>query len=74
MLLLQAIPKEQLEESAFITTYGAYMGMLNNFERYRDNAIQSGRQIVSSIVNTLPDHVPAGERECHGPLIASSTK
>jgi hypothetical protein len=32
MLLFQGIPQGQLEESAFITTYGVYMGMLDNFK------------------------------------------
>jgi hypothetical protein len=51
ILLFQAIPQGQLEESAFITAYGAYMGMLNNFKHYRDSAAQTGRQRVSALID-----------------------
>jgi hypothetical protein len=70
ILLFQAIPQGQLEESAFVTTYGAYMGMLDNFEHYRDSAAQSGRQRVSALIDL--DHATGGAPEQEAPVVSAA--
>ena len=72
VLLFQAIPQERLEEGAFITAYGAYMGMLDNFERYRDSAAQSGGQRVSALIGL--DHTAAEAPERETPIVSSAKR
>src|SRR5271163_3900957 len=72
MLLFKAIP-QQLEENTFVTAYGAYMGMLDNFERYRDGAARSGEQRISSFANTL-DHTAAEEPGRQTPIAGPSKR
>ena len=72
MLLFKAIP-QQLEENTFVTAYGAYMGMLDNFERYRDGAARSGEQRISSFANTL-DHTAAEEPGHQTPIAGPSKR
>lgn len=72
ILLFQAIPQGQLEESAFVTAYGAYMGMLDNFEHYRDSAAQSGRQRVSALIDL--DHATGGAPEQEAPVVSSAKR
>jgi len=35
LLLQQAIPKNETDEDAYVSAYGSYLDMLNNFEWYR---------------------------------------
>ncbi|KAF8801435.1 hypothetical protein BYT27DRAFT_7226801 [Phlegmacium glaucopus] len=40
LLLQQAIPHKSVEEESFVSAYGSYLDMLDNFERYRTGNIQ----------------------------------
>lgn len=42
LLLQQTIPHESVEEESFVSAYGSYLNMLDNFEQYQTGA---GRRI-----------------------------
>ncbi len=41
-LQLQELFPRTMEGPAFLEAYGSYLGMLDNFDRFRDNALQHG--------------------------------
>jgi len=41
-LQLQELFPRTMEEPIFLEAYGSYLGMLDNFDRFRDNALQRG--------------------------------